>query len=500
MKQASSFLVAAVLVMSHTAYAGTVARSYEVGTWPGFRSAAISYTFDDGCSNQFAVAIPMFNEFGFKLTLFTITGWSPNWTALQDAAAKGHEVASHTVTHPNLSGLTFEQQTAELKNSRDDINAHITGPNCVTTAWPYCATGNLGLCGQYYIAARGCQGFVEGSTPGDFMNVSSLICGNLGSVQTATNFNNMCDSAAASKGWCVFLIHGIDNDGGYSPLPSATLRASLQYLDTRRGTFWVSTFGNVARYVMERNAVSVTDLASDETHVALQMTDTLDNGIFNYPVTLRRPLPAGWPSARITQKDRVIPGEIVVYGRAGKGIMFDVVPDGGEVILTKAPVVPTGLTATAGPNAVTLDWSDSNDAGVAGYHVYRSTTSDTNYVRLNPTLVTDANYVDANTAPDTTYYYVVTAVDANSYESGYSNEITVRIPAAPAEIGPVSLLPFGRLGRFGLADLHVAGGLKPMPEVGHAARTEEEHDSQHALNHRAGGGRRDPEELSASLG
>jgi len=329
-------LFAAFFIADNVGYAQIIAPPYEVGTWQGFRSAAISFTFDDGCSNQFAIAIPMFNEFDFKLTLFTVTGWSPNWTALQNAASAGHEVASHTVTHPSLGGMTVAQQTTELKNSQDVINAHITSQKCVTLAYPYCSTGNKPLCAQHYIAARGCQGFIEPSTPGDFMNISSLICGNLGSVKTAADFNQKFENTATSKGWCVFLIHGIDNDGGYSPLPSTTLRDSLEYLDARKGKFWVSTFRNVICYIRERNAVSVTESSNQDTRIILQVTDTLDDAIYNYPVTIRRPLPQGWSTANVSQKGRAADASIVEVD-SKKYVMFDVVPDGGDVVLSKGP-------------------------------------------------------------------------------------------------------------------------------------------------------------------
>ena len=95
---------------------------YEVATWFGFCDAAVSYTFDDGCANQFAKAIPLFDEFGYKLTLFTVIDWSTaNWTLLQNAAKNGHEIASHTVTHLNLNSASAEIQLAELQNSRLEI-------------------------------------------------------------------------------------------------------------------------------------------------------------------------------------------------------------------------------------------------------------------------------------------------------------------------------------------------------------------------------------------
>ncbi len=472
-------LVVAILALGPAGYAGTVDRSYDVAPWPGFRTAAISYTFDDGCPNQLPVAVPLFNEFGLHLTLFTITGQAPDWQGLQRAADQGHEVAGHTVTHPFLSDLSVAEQTAELRDSQADINAHILGPTCLTMAYPYCITSTAGLCAQYYIAARGCQGFIEGSTPGDFMNVSSLICGAEGSVQTAADFNGNCETAASMKGWCVFLLHGIDNDGGYSPLPSATLRASLQYVAARRSTFWVETFGNVARYVRERNAVSVAELGSDANHVALLASDGLDDAVYNIPITLRRPLPAGWPSARVVQDGRVIPVSTTT-ARSVKVIIFDVLPNNKEVLLTRAPVPPAGLTAATGPAAINLSWKESSDAGVAGYQVYRSAVPGDRYIRLNPSLLTGCNYTDPNVAADKTFYYVVTAVDAGGYESGYSNEASARSPAACAK-GTTSLL--FPLGLLRVVDFHVTSPLEPVPDVGQAARTEEKQRPQHALHH-----------------
>src|SRR6185437_10838930 len=40
-----------------------------------------------------------------------------------------------------------------------------------------------------------------------------------------------------------------------------------------------------------------------------------------------------------------------------------------------APVPPTALTATATNGRVTLDWADNTDIGLAGYNVFRSTSS-----------------------------------------------------------------------------------------------------------------------------
>lgn len=424
MKKVNEILLFAVfLIAGKVGYSGTIEPPYEVGTWSGFRSAAITYTFDDGCSNQYAIAIPMFNEFDFDLTMYPVINWGLNWTALKIAAAEGHEIGSHTMSHPNLGGLSIERQTTELVNSQNTINSNIPGQLCLTLAYPYCVPGDQALTEQYYIAARHCQGYIEKSTPSNFYQISSLICGSAGSVKTEANFITKFESTATSNGWCVFLLHGIDDDGGYSPLPSATLRASLEYLDAHRDIFWVSTFANVVRYIRERDDVSITELSNQGDSITLQITDTLDSAIYDYPLTTRRPLPQNWLSTNVTQNGKVV-DTFIVDVNSTKYVMFNIVPDGGDVVLVKAPPPPVGLTATAGRTTITLDWNENNELDLTGYNIYRSTTSGGKYSKLNELLLSSSNYKDVNIAHDTTYYYVVTAVDINSIESGYSNKVS----------------------------------------------------------------------------
>ena len=340
MKKLHVFLFV-LLVSGSMTSAQSVDSLYAVGTWSGFRDAAISYTFDDGCSGQFSSAIPMFDEFGFPMTLFTVTSWSPNWTALQNAADHGHEIACHTVTHPHLNQLSLAEQYAELVNSQSAIDSHITGQKCLTIAYPYCDHGNDSLCAEYFIAARACQGSIERSTPINMLNISSLICGTEGGTKTADNFNSRANSAAGSNGWVVYLIHGVDSDGGWSSTSSDELRGSLEYLDANRDKFWVATFLNVCLYIMERNAVNVTETVVLDSSITVQVTDTLDNEIYNYPVTIRRQLPDDWRSATVSQDGQSVEAQLII-GETECYIQFDAVPDGGDVFLTESEIV-TGL-------------------------------------------------------------------------------------------------------------------------------------------------------------
>jgi oligosaccharide reducing-end xylanase len=317
-------------------FAGPVAAPYQIGRWEGFRTAAISYTFDDDLPNQYAIAVPMFNAKGFKLTLFTVTSWIPNgsWSRIQAAAQAGHEIASHTVTHPNLTGVTATQLTNELANSQAAINANVAGQKCLTLAYPYCAEPSDAVTATYYIAARTCSGQLVAATPGNFMSISSYVCGSQGSINTAQAFNNLANRAAASGSWCVYLIHALDSDNGYSPLASSNLQASVDYLSTNQAKFWVETFGHVVRYIKERDATAVTETANTGDRITLQVTNNLDRSIYNVPITLRRPLPANWPAAAVVQNNAPIIAPLVNTNSTNY-VMFDVVPNGGDVTLTK---------------------------------------------------------------------------------------------------------------------------------------------------------------------
>jgi peptidoglycan-N-acetylglucosamine deacetylase len=331
-----SLIAAMSLAASITsAFAGLVAAPYEIATWRGFRSAAISYTFDDDLPNQYAKAMPMFDAKGFKLTLFTVVNWLPggNWTPVQNAAAHGHEIASHTVTHPHLGAETAEQVSNELANSRIAIETNIRGLKGLTLAYPFCEPpADFSMVSSNYIAARGCSGRLVPATPPDFLNISSFVCGSLG--LSGAQMNSRADAAAAANAWCVYLIHAIDDDKGYSPIPGAELQATLDHMSASPDKFWVESFGNVVRYIRERNAASVTEISNTHDRIAVSVTDDLDNSIYNYPITVSRQLPDGWTEATVTQNDKPLAVQIKSVNGSTR-VTFDAVPNGGEIIIAK---------------------------------------------------------------------------------------------------------------------------------------------------------------------
>jgi fibronectin type 3 domain-containing protein len=98
-----------------------------------------------------------------------------------------------------------------------------------------------------------------------------------------------------------------------------------------------------------------------------------------------------------------------------------------------APAAPTGLTATAGNAQVSLSWAASS--GATSYNVKRSTTNGGPYTTV-ASGVTTTSVIDASLTNGTTYYYVVTAVNAIG-ESGNSNQASAT-PAASDTTPPTA--------------------------------------------------------------
>ncbi len=92
---------------------------------------------------------------------------------------------------------------------------------------------------------------------------------------------------------------------------------------------------------------------------------------------------------------------------------------------TTAPAAPTYVAATAGSGSVAVTWNQNTEQDLAGYNVYRTQTSGSNYIRLNNGLVTTVAYDDATASAGTTYAYAVTAVDTAGNESALSAEASV---------------------------------------------------------------------------
>ncbi|MGC3982533.1 MAG: polysaccharide deacetylase family protein [Steroidobacteraceae bacterium] len=119
----------------------------------GGAQRCVALTFDDGYFDNLSEAAPIMKQFGFRATCYVVSGrvgehnvWDAdklqvekplmNQTQLQEWLAAGHEVGSHTITHPRLDQLSRAQAEMEIHTSKLDLEAML-GVEIKHFCYPY---------------------------------------------------------------------------------------------------------------------------------------------------------------------------------------------------------------------------------------------------------------------------------------------------------------------------------------------------------------------------
>ena len=156
---------------------------------------------------------------------------------------------------------------------------------------------------------------------------------------------------------------------------------------------------------------------------------TIDNEIIDYFSEYNESLETQMVSYVITDlEDKEHYVEITKINTGSYGVDFcldaiDIDENGelkpySEIVVLDAPV---NLVATGGNAEVTLAWEAVDDAD--SYNIYRSITSGESYTAVAEEVYL-TSYTDTDVTNDTTYYYVITAVNTNG-ESDNSDEASV---------------------------------------------------------------------------
>ncbi len=265
-----------------------------------------------------------------------------SWDYLRQLAARGYEIASHTVTHEHLAIMDTSNMMYELRKSKQDILEHlgskytfsaevpfgIDDPRVMKAALPvYPALRNLmpepymteinrgerqqpGLSGKPYVQwQRG---------PGTRTTLSRLESW----VDTTIAHNNI---------WLVLVIHGVDGVG-YEPMTRQTLYTYFQYIHDHEKELWVATFMDVTKYMRERMDNKPEVRLSGKT-IRVKLHPSLNPSLYNIPLTLKTYVPHSWNGVEVLQgKTR----KSCSTARDGGGtyVLYQVAPDDRPVRLS----------------------------------------------------------------------------------------------------------------------------------------------------------------------
>jgi peptidoglycan/xylan/chitin deacetylase (PgdA/CDA1 family) len=191
----------------------------------GFSSPLLTLTFDDGYVNQYTQTMPLLKQYGYSSTQFIITDLIGNSgyltkAEIQSLNTAGNEIASHTVTHDDLTQETTAQLQTEMSQSQATLKT-ITGTSPTDLAYPYGLYNSAVIAATkpYYVAARGVE---DGLNSKDNFNAYDLKVQNVYNTTTTAQIADWVSQAQATDTWLILVYHSVNPNAGTSGIYNVT--------------------------------------------------------------------------------------------------------------------------------------------------------------------------------------------------------------------------------------------------------------------------------------
>lgn len=321
-------------------------------------------TFDDGLYSQASVGASLMDARGFKGTFYIMSDagwneWPTYWQDWQAVAAAGHEIGSHTVTHAHLTELNETDVRYQLRESLKTLELNIDLPPGMTIAYPYGESNDAveAMTAEYYIAGRDVwsPGYMnyypeDSADPVDFFAIGSAAF-DYPDLTTYDRLATYTDTAEAEHAWFIPHIHELDYPEAVAVL--------TEYLDDLQGrnNIWIGTLGAVVRYMREREAATL-QATEGESGITLVLTHNLDPEIYNQLLTIRSTVPLSWSGVEVAQGGFVQVVEPILEDTEAV-VYYDVVPNGGTILLTPGVIYNLAPVVEAGPDQMIVLPTDS---------------------------------------------------------------------------------------------------------------------------------------------
>jgi peptidoglycan/xylan/chitin deacetylase (PgdA/CDA1 family) len=242
----------------------------EVATfqWPQGKRTAVSLTFDDARPTQVDAGLPILDRHGVRATFYlSPQNIEQRQDAWRSAAAHGHEMGNHTLTHPcsgnflwsrthALEEMTLAEMEAQIVEASGLIR-DLVGVQPHSFAYP-CGQKFVGrgetlqsyvpVIARHFIAGRGFRDETENDPA--YVDLAQTM-GVDSDDQTFEELKTWIDDAVRGGGWLVFASHDV-GDFPRQAMRAEVLDAVCQYCADPDNGIWIDTVATIGAYIQQQ--------------------------------------------------------------------------------------------------------------------------------------------------------------------------------------------------------------------------------------------------------
>jgi len=225
------------------------------------KRGACSLVFDDGYKETIENVLPILDQYNLKAT-FAFVGKPKmiekteqiscsNLDILAKIREKGHEVASHTLHHKNLTQCSKQESKKELKNSQELLSAQ-------TIIYPGGKYNKkvIAEASKYYLAGRGVEQGLNNIPPQNFYTLKSFV------LRQNTKWfliNREAKKAHRRNKWLIESYHLVSNT-------EKSYRFTVNPKDFEKHlkkliklNLWVAPLAKIANYILKHTVTKTDD-------------------------------------------------------------------------------------------------------------------------------------------------------------------------------------------------------------------------------------------------
>lgn len=206
-----------------------------------FEEPLLSVTYDDGWESIYSQALPILQRNGIHTTQYVLSGTSKNkqymsWEQIGALQKAGHEIACHSISHPDLTTLDDKHLREQLTGCKHDLTVRYG--DVTNFASPYGAeTGHtVNEISKVFGSQRNTNGDLSDGITDDDMNTGAnfsrydIVGITVHHDTTIDQLKAALEYAKAHNAWIVLTYHQADDENSKYALDINHMKQQLEFL------------------------------------------------------------------------------------------------------------------------------------------------------------------------------------------------------------------------------------------------------------------------------